>query len=126
MTLEQIKKETEQYFDIKLDNRSRRYDLVKVRYLYYHLCQLYSSELTTYQKIGDTLGFDHATVIHGLKQFINIRDFDKPFKRHCAIFTEYLIDKYPPEVNIVTEIKGTRTNYLRRKIKLLTEELNGF
>jgi hypothetical protein len=124
MKLIEIKTEIENHFGVDLKKKSRRYDLIKLRYLYYHLCHLYSSEITTFQKIADTLGFHHATVMHGLKEFINIRDQDLSFKSDCVNFMAYIFDKYPPDLNLEEKNKSTKTNYIRRKIKLLEEELN--
>ena len=93
MKIEQIKDIIESHFEIDLNIKNRQYDVIKVRFFYYHCCYTYANEFLTYDKVGKSIGFNHATVIYGLKEFKNIYNSDQNFKRQCMIVENILIDK---------------------------------
>lgn len=66
---ERILNKVQNYLKEDIQTRRRVKEIVYARFLYYKLCR----DLTTLSlaEIGKTLGFDHASVIHGLKQYDN-------------------------------------------------------
>ena len=120
MTLQQIKETIENHFKVNLQYKGRKYDLVKVRFFYYYCALTYCSEFVTFQKIGDSIGFNHATVIYGSKEFRNIYDSDPNFKYNCDLLESQMINTEPEEDIQVSIIK---IDYLKRKIKHLRKEL---
>lgn len=57
-------------FNKKIEEPTRRRDVVYPRAIYYKLAQEYSGESLV--SIGNTVSKNHATVIHGLKLFENV------------------------------------------------------
>lgn len=122
MTLEKIKELIENHFQIDLKYKGRKYDLVKVRFFYYYCALTYCSEFVTFKKIGDSIGFNHATVIYGSKEFRNIYNSDSNFKYNCDLITKQLIQTKPEEQEFLYDSKPT-ADYLKRKIKHLKKQL---
>jgi len=65
-----IKNTVQNTFNTFIDVKSRKRELVYIRAIYYKLCKEFTFD--SLDKIGKTIGKDHATVIHGLKLFENI------------------------------------------------------
>jgi len=76
MTIQKIKGLVENRFDLILDTKSRKREIVYARCVYYKLCVDYTSKTRT--DIGKELNRDHATVHHGLKIFENIKMYADP------------------------------------------------
>jgi chromosomal replication initiation ATPase DnaA len=75
MIMETIKKVIEKETKLSLSVRSRKREYLFARALYYKLCK----EETAYslQKIGDSLGFSHANVMHSInKIYPEIKKYD--------------------------------------------------
>ena len=78
MTIQQIKKLVETRFNLTMDTKSRKREIVYARAVYYKLCSEYTSKTLT--DIGDVLNRDHATVCYGLNLFNNIQSMNKVYK----------------------------------------------
>ncbi len=63
--IEKIRKEVEQATMQDLSVKRRQRELVYARAIYFKLCKEKST--LTLQQIADTLGVNHATVLHGIK-----------------------------------------------------------
>jgi len=75
MIMETIKKVIEKQTKLSLNERSRKREYLFARALYYKLCK----EETAYslQKIGASLGFSHANVMHSInKIYPEIKEYD--------------------------------------------------
>lgn len=70
MNLNQIKDYVQDQTGLDLATKSRERDYVYARAIYFYLCREYTP-LTT-KKIGESLGKDHATVLHAIKNVIPI------------------------------------------------------
>ncbi len=71
MNKEQIKylvEKTAQIEDLSSKNRTRR--IADCRFVYYGLCRRFLPDhVFTFSSVGKSVSRDHATVMHGLKQF---------------------------------------------------------
>ena len=121
MTLKEIEKEIENYFEINLKSRGRKFDVIKVRFFYYYCCFMYSTEYLTYDKVGSSIGFNHATVIYGLKEFKNIYNSDNNFKYHCSIVENIFIEKSKNNLNY--DIDENKQDYIKQRIEFFTKYL---
>lgn len=66
MTLEAIRKIVEQYTQVNdLSEHTRLQPVPFARWLYFYMCRRYT--LRSLSDIGKHIGYDHATVIYGLK-----------------------------------------------------------
>lgn len=67
----------------RLRNRSRKIELVNMRFIYFKLARLLGNSLDS---IGDTMAtlnyprYDHTTVLYGISQFDNLIERDEQFK----------------------------------------------
>ena len=91
MKTEKIKELIENYYNVNLSEKSRRRDLVHLRFLYYHLGYYHSSDGYSLDRLGKTLDFDHATVLYALRQYKNLYEFDKQFKKIVDPFIDEVI-----------------------------------
>lgn len=66
MIAELIKEKIENLVGFKLDEKSRKRDLVDARSVYYKI--LLDECSMTLEAIGETLSKNHATVLHGINQ----------------------------------------------------------
>ena len=112
MTTQRIKELVEDYFNVDLSEKSRKRELVHIRFLYYHLAYHYAADGTSLTAVGNTIGgFDHATVLYGLRQYKNLYEFDKPFRRRVNPF----LNEIEEEINdFAVDSKRTIHKQIRR------------
>ena len=103
-------------FNIKIQDKTRRRDVVYPRAIYYKLASDFSGE--SLASIGRTVNKDHATVIHGLKLFNNVINS----KWEKNYYNKYLKLKSHIENKLNLQIKRIdpdRFYHDKYKIKLL-------
>ena len=72
-------------FDVELvalEGRSRNKELVAARQYYCYLLKEKFGSKITLETIGKTIGRDHATVLHSIKECANRLQMDKWFNAH--------------------------------------------
>ena len=103
---EQLKK------DVDRVNRDRL--LIEARFIYFHI--LREDEQMVYQKIGDTVGMNHASVLHGCQKVKFWLETDHEFRdKYLMILSIYNREVYGIE-------KERETNKLRDKLNKEREE----
>lgn len=126
--MNRIKKIVEKHFNLKLNEPTRRFQVVFARGCYFKICR----ELTknSYQRIGNTLGKNHATVMHGIKAVNDLIETDKDlaseFNALLNKFSEY--NKIKEKMNITQLVREYNKLLLLcgqkdAKIKELTETI---
>ena len=78
MTIQQIKQLVETRFNVIMNTKSRKREIVYARAVYYKLCSEYTNKPLS--DIGDILNRDHSTVCYGLKLFDNLQSMNKVYK----------------------------------------------
>ena len=103
-------------FNKRIQERTRRRDVVYPRAIYYKLAQDYSGESLV--KIGKAVDKDHATVIHGLKLFENVINplWEKDYHRKYLKLQEHMDIKMKLQVKRLNPYRFYREKY---RIKLL-------
>ena len=61
---------------IDIKSKSRKRDIVYARFIFYNKLRNSKDRYYSFQNIGDFLGKDHATIIHGLKQYDILKEYD--------------------------------------------------
>ncbi len=69
ITLQSIKEEIENFFDVELDSNVRSRKLTYPRSIYYSICRKHTPH--SLHQIGESVGKNHATVINALNSTIN-------------------------------------------------------
>ncbi len=64
----------EQYYNLKLDAKTRKAKYVRARWIYFYLCRKYTG--LSYSAIGTSIGMDHASVMYGVKELENVLRFE--------------------------------------------------
>ena len=103
---EQLKK------DVNRVNRDRL--LIEARFIYFHI--LREDEQMVYQKIGDTVGMNHASVLHGCQKVNFWLEKDHQFRDKYLM----VLAVYNREVYGIA--KEAETNELRDKLNKEREE----
>lgn len=67
---------------LSVRSRSRQREYVVCRQIYYFIARKYSNK--SLSEIGATLGYDHATVLHGSRTVINLSQTDRKFKEQVT------------------------------------------
>lgn len=117
MTTQRIKELVEDYFNVDLSEKTRKRELVHIRFLYYNLAYHHASDGLSLTAVGKTIGgFDHATVLYGLRQYKNLYEFDKPFRRRFNPF----LNEIEEEINKCS-VNSRRT--IHRQIRRLKERI---
>ena len=62
---------------VDITTKTRKYEFIEARMIYYKLLRDRGYSL---QEIGDTLDKNHATVLHGINVFNDIKDYDKDLR----------------------------------------------
>ncbi len=78
MCVELIKNLVESEFDLQLTRKTRKRVYIEARAMYYML--LRKKSRMTMDAISDTLGKNHATVLHGIKSLKNWMKYDTNLK----------------------------------------------
>lgn len=82
--LEEIKRLVELYLKIKnIESKNREKEYVFARYVAFRLSKDFTS--FSLQKIADVYNRDHATVLHGLKEFRNLKK-QKAFHKYEKVY----------------------------------------
>jgi hypothetical protein len=80
-----IRKRINDFFGIDIDEPTRIEKYVEARMIYYWLCYYFTN--MNLSRIAKTVNKNHATVLHGIKNFPNFMDTDKQFKeKFLAIY----------------------------------------
>ena len=80
-----IKKRINDFFGIDINEPTRIEKYVEARMIYYWLCYYFTN--MNLSRIAKTVNKNHATVLHGIKNFPNFMDTDKQFKeKFLAIY----------------------------------------
>ena len=66
MNQETIREFVEDYYGVVISVRTRKQETIKARFMYYKLIR--SNTKLSLDAIGKSLGYDHASVMHGVKQ----------------------------------------------------------
>ena len=121
MTTQKIKELVEDYYNVNLSEKTRRRHVVHFRFLYYHLAYNHASDGYSLDAIGKTLGgFDHATVLYGIKQYKDLYEFDKRFREMVNPFLNELEQEM--EVNTAENTRSLRRQVKRMKDKIIQME----
>jgi hypothetical protein len=99
--LEQLKRLVEDFYGIDIELKIRTTVYVQARSIYYYLCREFTS--VSVVKIGQSIGKNHATVLHALKELPYIKKFDSNFKKNFYELYEIaknLNEEKPKELTI--------------------------
>lgn len=83
-----IKKRINDFFGIDINEPTRIEKYVEARMIYYWLCYYFTN--MNLSRIAKTVNKNHATVLHGIKNFPNFMDTDKQFKEKFLMIYESL------------------------------------
>jgi DNA-binding Lrp family transcriptional regulator len=127
---------TKEHIGIDVTVKRRHRDLVEARALYCHIFKEIKPS-TTLQYIGETVGLNHSTVIHALRQY----EIYEKYNTELKYIKEIIIKKYREETtvdeyiyamtadlnNLLLKYKGTQegdilTKRLKEWIKTNTPE----
>ncbi len=90
-THKKIKKTINKYFGIDIDKPTRVEKYVEARMIYYWLCYYFTS--MNLSKIARTVNKNHATVLHGIRNFPVFMETDNEFKEKFLGVYSILKDK---------------------------------
>jgi len=79
MAMDKYKDLVEQYYKIKISDKSRQAKYVRARSIYYYLCERYTR--ATLREIGESVNRDRTTVLHAQKERPNMVRYDKRYKQ---------------------------------------------
>ena len=83
-----IKKRINDFFGIDIDEPTRIQKYVEARMIYYLLCFYFTN--MNLSRIAKTVKKNHATVLHGIKNFPDFMETDKQFKEKFLAIYETL------------------------------------
>ena len=83
-----IKKRINDFFDIDINKPTRIEKYVEARMIYYWLCYYFTN--MNLSRIAKTVKKNHATVLHGIKNFPIFMETDKEFKEKFLAIYETL------------------------------------
>ena len=83
-----IKKRINDFFSIDIDEPTRIQKYVEARMIYYWLCFYFTN--MNLSRIAKTVKKNHATVLHGIKNFPDFMETDKQFKEKFLAIYETL------------------------------------
>jgi hypothetical protein len=111
---------------IDISVKSRKRELVYCRYVGYALCKTYGGKKIALRQIGEPFGKrDHATVLHGLKEFDYLKD-QKFFSEYMKLH-DNCVNSINSELNLNPDFKTLQSiqqveNHFRIKHITLVEK----
>jgi hypothetical protein len=128
MTRQQIREYVEVYSQIDISNKSRKRMYVEARTLYYVLMR--ENTTSSYEQIGQELGFNHCVVLHCINKVWPQIKNDPDIKRAYNSFSITAIDANQLERKEIIEINQrlreeieTLKNKEKRELNKFTEEI---
>lgn len=120
MNKEMIREFVEDYYGLVISARTRKQETIKARFMYYKLVR--SNTKLSLDAIGKSLGYDHASVMHGVKQMNSWIATDRTFKNDYRV----LQNKINNVNNIAEDIEEDTTALVLEyaKLKELVRELS--
>jgi DNA-binding transcriptional regulator GbsR (MarR family) len=120
MNKEMIREFVEDYYGLVISVRTRKQETIKARFMYYKLVR--SNTKLSLDAIGKSLGYDHASVMHGVKQMNCWIATDRTFKNDYRV----LQNKINNVNNIAEDIEEDTTALVLEyaKLKELVRELS--
>lgn len=103
--------------ELDLSRRTRKRPYVEGRFVYFDLCRNYLS--LSLENIGATLGYDHATVLHSIKQCKNLREVDPVFRRKYDVLLMKVDEKLGLMANPYDKYLGKEDKLQRSLIAYL-------
>ena len=120
MNKEMIREFVEDYYGLVISVRTRKQETIKARFMYYKLVR--SNTKLSLDAIGKSLGYDHASVMHGVKQINSWIATDRMIKNDYRV----LQNKINNVNNIAEDIEEDTTALVLEyaKLKELVKELS--
>ena len=87
--LDVLKRDIEKAFNVTLNVKSRKRDVVNGRIAFGYIARKHLNQ--TYEKIGNVINKDHATIMHYCKNFDGVYKSDPSFRHY---FDSLVIDDY--------------------------------
>ena len=110
-------------FCVNIDKRVRFKQHINARFCYYYIAVNFTNYNLT--QIGAVLGYDHASVIHGTKQWENYYNQDGELKKYYSLVIRHLeklpwfLDNYAT-VETLLEYHKNMAYYYKKLISLAT------
>ena len=120
MNQEMIREFVEDYYGVVISVRTRKQETIKARFMYYKLVR--SNTKLSLDAIGKSLEYDHASVMHGVKQMNSWIATDRVIKNDYRVLQNKINN-----VNIIAEDIEEDTTALAleyAKLKELVRELS--
>ena len=120
MNKEMIREFVEDYYGLVISARTRKQETIKARFMYYKLVR--SNTKLSLDAIGKSLEYDHASVMHGVKQMNSWIATDRMIKNDYRV----LQNKINNVNNIAEDIEEDTTALVLEyaKLKELVRELS--
>jgi hypothetical protein len=120
MNQEMIREFVEDYYGVVISVRTRKQETIKARFMYYKLIR--GNTKLSLDAIGKSLGYDHASVMHGVKQMNSWIATNRHFKNDYRI----LQNKINNVNNIAEDIEEDTTALVLEyaKLKELVREIS--
>jgi len=120
MNKEMIREFVEDYYGLVISVRTRKQETIKARFMYYKLVR--SNTKLSLDAIAKSLGYDHASVMHGVKQMNSWIATDRMIKNDYRV----LQNKINNVNNIAEDIEEDTTALVLEyaKLKELVKELS--
>ena len=112
MNQEMIREFVEDYYGVVISVRTRKQETIKARFMYYKLIR--SNTKLSLDAIGKSLGYDHASVMHGVKQMNSWIATNRTFKNDYRV----LQNKINNVNNIAEDIEEDTTALVLEYAKL--------
>lgn len=115
-----IKKET----NIDIDNKTRKREIVEARALYFKILKEIEPN-RTFKNLANTLGLNHATVIHSLKSYKYYEKFNPSLRTYKNnILKHFRIEDIKEEDDLDKKLLKYEINKLKEDIDILSKKTN--
>ena len=90
MNKEIIKSIVDDYFEIKIDNKTRKREYVEARFIYFKLLREFTN--MSLNAIGSFVKRDHATVLYGVNQLETWMQYDNRIKTNYKAIRNIVVN----------------------------------
>lgn len=124
MELQKIIDVIEQQTNEKLGVKNRKRHIVTLRFIYFKLARQYTNY--SFERIGDALAKDHASVMHGIKMFevvVKEKEYLLIYEKCKRLISELPVDETATVSDVIDYYEGVIYKLKTKKKEVNNQEL---
>lgn len=113
-----VKTSIYELFGVDIENPTRKREYAEARYMYYAICR---DQGMCLREIGESVGKDHSTTLHGIKRCETLCDVDRDFQKNFDALQSIVRFKKTRRVSKMMSEQKSLSYMFADSLKLINE-----